>query len=166
MKIKGIIWIVLALLISSCNITKVLSGKTFEYKSKNRKLQIVFNNDSICQLKNVFLCNDIDFKFKEITITCNYKRDHDTLYLKNINCKDANCSYDLTIYIPPQESQKCSFLSEKNRKTTNFVGPSYVSEYQKYGLVPNIDIDTLYIIKNKILLYKYNEIMSIGYYFK
>ena len=150
----------------SCSVTRDLGGKSFIYKSKKRTLQLIFDNDSICRLKNTFHCKDIDVNVRELTIICRYKRVDDKIYLRNINCKNDSCIYDITLYVPPQESIQCDFLNEEKRKNKIFFGPNYTTEYQNYGLVPNIDIDTLYVQKNKIVLYKQNENASIGFVFK
>jgi len=154
------------LILISCNSTKELGGKSFKYKSKKRTLELIFDNDSICRLRNTFYCNDIDINVKELTIISRYKRIKDTLYLRNINCKQDSCKYGLFIPIPPQDCKQCSFLNEKSRAHPITFGPNYSTDYQKYGLVPNIDIDTLHVIKNKILLYKHDAKTSIGFIFK
>jgi len=154
------------MLFVSCNTTKDLTHKTFSYQSKRRTLQLTFKNDSICTFKNIFHCNDIDKGIKELVITCKYKRVHDTIYLKNIECKSDSCNYSLTADIPIQNCKQCSFLNKENRSRVFTIGPSYITEYQKHGLIPNIDIDTLYVIKNKILLSKHDERMSVLFVFK
>jgi hypothetical protein len=159
--------ILIILIFVSCKTTKHLAGKTFNYNSKKRTLQLIFDNDSICRLRNVFYCNDIDEKLKEITIHCQYERLYDTLYVKNINCgNDDSCKYDLFYSIPPQISKQCSFLSEEKRANIKGIGPKYLTDYEKYGLVPNIDIDTLYIVKNRIILMKHNENLNFWFVFR
>jgi len=166
MKTTSILLVFILLIAVSCNTTKELVGKSFKYKSKKRTLELIFENDSICKLKNTFYCNDIDINVKELTIICRYKRINDTLYLRNINCKQDTCKYGLIISIPPQHCKQCSFLNEENRTHPITIGPNYSTDYQKYGLVPNIDIDTLYVVKNKIFLYKHENKMNIGFIFK
>jgi hypothetical protein len=160
------ILILASLILIACNATKELGCKAFKYKSKKRSLELIFDNDSICRLKNTFYCTDIDLNIRELTTVCRYKRINDTLYLQNINCKKDSCNYDLTVSIPPQQSKQCPFLNENERKRGMSFGPNYSTDYQKYGLVPNIDIDTLYVVKNKIILYKQDMKTSIGFIFK
>lgn len=152
--------------IASCSVTKNLGGRTFNYKSKKRTLQLIFDNDSICRLKNTFHCNDIDLDIKELITTCKYKRVNDRIYLTNIDCKSDSCEYDLIINIPIQNSKECDFLNKEYRTHKNTIGPNYTTEFKKYGSIPQIDIDTLYIQKNKILLYKQKGKESIGFIFK
>ena len=146
--------------------SKDISNNTFKYKSKRRAMQLVFENDTICRLVNIFHCNDIDSEVKKLTTTCTYRRNGDTIFVRNINCKSDDCNYDLMWDIPIQESKKCGFLNLANRSSEKNIGPNYLTDYQKYGIVPNIDIDTLYIIKNKIFLNKQNEEMRISFLFK
>lgn len=158
--------ILVCLILFSCSVSKEISNKTFKYKSKKRTLQLVFENDSICRLENIFYCNDIKSDIKELTTISTYKKNGDTIFLKNIACTTDNCHYDLIRDIPPQESKDCDFLNIEKRKRKMIIGPSYLTDYQKYGIVPNIDIDTLYIIGNKIFLNKQSKEMSISFIFK
>lgn len=154
------------LILGACQSIKELKGKTFEYESRKRTLAVIFNSDSTCVLKNTFHCNDVSEDVKHIMINCTYKRLNDVIYLRNVNCTDANCKYDLALEIPPQESDQCDFLSEDARKSQITIGPNYPTAYEKFGLVPNIDIDTLRIIKNKIVLFKKDSTRNIGFIFK
>ncbi|MEN6501952.1 MAG: hypothetical protein ABFC55_06210 [Tenuifilaceae bacterium] len=158
--------ILASLVLASCSIPKDLSNSTFKYKSKKRTLQLVFVNESICRLENIFHCNDIESDVKELTTICTYRRNGDTIFLKNINCENSDCNYGLIREIAPQESKQCDFLNSEKRGRRVTVGPNYLTDYQKYGLVPNIDIDTLYVIKNKIFFNKQNKGMSVSFIFK
>jgi hypothetical protein len=158
-----IIVITLLLVVVSCASIKELPKNKYVYKSKNRTLEMYFKDSSTCVLKNTFECPDIDPNFKNITIECNYLRKGDTIFL---NSKNLNNSGNLYLDIPPQESINCDFLNKEKRHRASSVAPSYATDYDKYGLVPNINQDTLYIIKNKIVLFKKNKNRSIGFIFK
>jgi hypothetical protein len=153
---KKIIIILTAVLATfSCSSIKQIAGKKFSYASPNRKLLLSFENDSLCSFKNIFYCDDIDSKYKEITIRASYKRQSNMIIIRNVTCKDNTCKFPSNIDIPIQESNKCVFLNKENRDSKMiFDGRKYQSDYHKYGLVPNIDIDTMYIYKNKITLIK------------
>jgi hypothetical protein len=165
---KKILFIFTILLILySCSTTKDISGKKFIYRSPNRELLLHFENDSLCSLKNIFYCDDIDKKYKEITTKATYKRQSNMIILKNIVCKDYACEFSPNIDIPIQISSKCFFLNKESRnKKTVFDGRTYQSEYHKYGLVPNIDVDTMYINNNQITLVKKIDRGSFGFVFK
>ena len=153
-------------MLSGCSPIKNLPGETFSYKSKKRTLDLIFENDSTCKLINTFKCKDIDPEIQQIIINCKYKRIGDTIILSNIKCLE-NIYNEIFIDLPIQESCKCEFLNKENRGNDDFyVGPRYITDYQKYGIIPNIDIDTLYIINREIILVKYSESMSIGFTFK
>lgn len=154
---------ILALLIMSCASIKDLPNNSYIYKSKNRILELSFNDDKTCLLRNTFECSGIEDKYRVIEITCDYSRNGDKIILFS---RENNYDGDLYINIPPQENSECSFLTSKGRERNIIVGPSYATEYEEYGLVPNIKKDTLHIIKNKIVLYKGNENQSIGFTFK
>lgn len=150
----------------SCNATKRLIGKTYVYRSKKRTLSLIFENDTICKLKNTFHCKDIDIEIRELVIICKYQRINNKIFLKNLKCKSDTCNYGLSVSIPIQNSKKCDFLNEEHRIKRNTIGPKFTSKYDKYGLIPAIDIDTLYVQKNKIILYKQDRNESIGFVFK
>lgn len=147
----------------SCASIKELSNNKYVYKSKNRILELKFIDSTTCILKNSFKCPDIDPSFKDIIIECSYLRKGDYIFLDR---KKVDNSERLYIDIPPQNSNKCDFLNIEKRERTFSVGPSYQTDYEKYGLVPNINQDTLYIVKNKIVLFKKNKSRSIGFVFK
>jgi hypothetical protein len=153
-------------ILGACHSTKELNGKTFRYESQKRTLAVIFNSDSTCVLKNTFHCNDVSKDVKEIMISCTYRRVDDIIYIRNVNCSDDNCKYDLTVPIPPQESEQCGFLSDDARKSRMTIGPNYPTAYEKLGSVPNVDIDTLWIIKNRIVLSKKDSRRNIGFVFK
>ena len=150
----------------ACVFPQDLANKTYVYRSKKRTLTLFFENDSICRLRNVFRCNDIDEKYREVITICRYKKNDDLIYLRNIECKDDNCNYGLALNIPIQNSVQCNFLNKEHRRMGNVIAPNYITDYRKFGLIPAIDIDTLYIKKNKIMLYKQYDKESIGFIFK
>ena len=150
----------------SCNTIKNIDNNTYKYKSKMRTLELSFESSSICRLKNTFHCMGIAPNLRETTIVCNYQKRGDTVYLRNIDCTTDTCKKALILSIPPQENKECTFLSSNSRKHNVTYGPSYATEYEKYGLIPYIDIDTLYIIRNKIVLYKKDTLMNVGFIFK
>lgn len=144
---------------------ETLVEKEFMFESKNRTLSVSFFGDSLCLLKNTFHCDDISADYREIEIKCTFKRVENVIYLKNTKCKGQSCKYDIVIDIPPQESKKCFFLSEEARYKEP-LGPNYLNSFERFGLVPNIDIDTMRIIGHKIVLIKKEGNMSVGYIFK
>ncbi len=157
----------IALILYSCSTIKDISGKKFTYRSPNRELLLYFENDSLCSLKNIFYCDDIDNKYKEITIKATYKKQSNMIIMKNIVCKDNACEFSPNIDIPIQMSNKCIFLNKESRNgKTTFDGRTYQSDYHKYGLVPNIDIDTMYINKNQIIFVKKIDKGNFGFIFK
>lgn len=164
-KILIILWVIP--FVFSCLSVKNLKHKKFIYKSKNRELSLTFSGDSMCVIKNTFFCNKIDDKFREIKINATYKKQGNKIIIKNINCKNNNCIYPPTMEIPIQENSDCLFLNNEGRKSKIiFDGRTYQSNYYKYGLVPNIDIDTMYIVKRKIIFVKKIKNGSFGFIFK
>lgn len=149
----------------ACHPVKELTDRTYKFESNKRTLSITFNDDSTCVLQNTFHCSDIDANVREIAIRCRFQQVGDRIYLRNLDCQDDNCRHNLTVDIPPQQSSKCDFLSDNSRRSVPF-SPKYNSQYEKFGLVPDIDIDTLYIIKNKIILTKAESGKSVGFIFK
>ena len=147
----------------SCTSTRKLDHHCFRFQSYNRSLDLIFENRSTCKLENIFYCDDLDRNVRKISIVCDYRRVHDTLFLKNVNCKNFDCQYPPFVDIPYQNSKNCAFLNQDARFDKNInslYDGDHTPEFSKYGVIPNIDIDTAYIFKNKIVLCKMNE----GYY--
>lgn len=153
-------------MLASCSATKDLSGNVYTYNSKNRTLQLIFDTESTCRIKNIFHCDDIDQNIKEISMDCKYERIDNKIIIRNVTCKSDSCDYGLIYDIPIQNSVQCDFLNENHRRKENLFGPNYATEYKKHGYVPIIDVDTLFVKDNKIVFYKQNEKESIGYIFK
>lgn len=163
---KKLLFLLLFFLIVSCSETLKFSGKSYRYNSKHRSLSLNFINDSICQLRNTFRCTDIDSVLRETVITCKYRTNNDSIFLRNVNCINGDCVYEPFLKFASQYSKKCSFLNTDSRDYRIFAGPSLLSDYRRYGMVPNIDIDTLFINKNKITLIKGEEGFSTLYFLK
>jgi hypothetical protein len=164
---KVLFLLTIVLILYSCSTTKGIAGKKFIYESPNRELLLFFENDSLCSIKNTFYCDDIDDKYREIVIKATYKKKSNMIIIKNIDCKDNTCQFPPNIDIPIQTSNKCLFLNKENRnEKTIFDGRTFQSDYHKYGLVPNIDIDTMYIYKNQITLVKKIGRGNFGFIFK
>jgi hypothetical protein len=144
-----------------------VKGKVFMNESINRKLVLSFSNDSTCTFKNIFNCEDIDDEYKNISINATYKRDFNTIIVTNKLCKTDDCVLAPKIEIPIQKSKKCDFLNEDYRKDKIiFDGRHIKSKFHEYGIIPNIDIDTIYIYKNKIILLKVIDNVNRGFIFK
>jgi len=157
----------LLFLLVSCSSLKVISGKKFKFNSNNRELILHFENDSLCILKNTFYCDDIEEQYKEIIVKSKYERRGDSIFLKNINCKQDDCNFSTIIEIPIQNSLSCDFLNEESRQSkVLFDGRSYKTKYHEFGLVPNVDIDTLYINKKSIIFVKKIKNGNFGFVFK
>ncbi|MGY6649211.1 hypothetical protein [Wenyingzhuangia sp. IMCC45574] len=155
-----LVYITLSIVFFSCNSTKDLLGQTFKYKSKSRILELHFKNDKDCVLKNKFKCDDIDEDLKIIHVSCSYRREGNKIILSN---KNNDNNEGLFLNITKQNSKDCSFLNQKAKPPFT---PNYTTDFDKYGIIPAIDTDTLYIYGNKILLYKQNQSRSIGFIFR
>lgn len=154
-------------LTSSCSSIISLHRKQFIYTSKNRELSIYFYPDNTCLIKNIFLCKNIDEDFREQTINATYKRSGKLILLKNAACVGNGCIFPEYIEIPIQKDSDCFFLNaEARQEKVIFDGRKFQTEYHKYGLVPNIDIDTMYISDKKIILIKKSIDGNFGFIFK
>ena len=155
------------MILVGCSSAKKISGNRFIHKSLNRELIISFDNDSLCSLTNTFDCEDIDDKLKTIVIKAIYKRREGMIILRNVTCEKGNCKYPPNIDVPVQQSNECPFLNGPSRaKREVFDGRTYQNEYYKFGLIPNIDIDTLYINDDELTLIKKIDRGNFGFVFK
>ncbi len=89
-------------------------------------------------------------------------------YISEIYIKNLEPKYDngIHIEIPPQNCKVCDFLSESKKEIPFRIGPRYITDYEKYGRVPNVTTDTLRIVRNKIFYYKKKDREGIGFIFK
>jgi hypothetical protein len=128
------------------------SDGLFVYRSKKRKLELKFINDSVCTLVNTFYCSCLSEKYRVITQVCKYSQRDNLILLRNEESKYGDGTY---IELPSQKCNDCPFLNQGQLKSSFYIGPKYVSDFEKYGLVPNLTKDTLLIInKNKIIYHK------------
>ena len=161
---KNLVLFILITFICGCQTSMVNLSKTkFTYESKNRTLELYFKDDNNCLLTNTFHCPDIDERYKIIQMEFDYLRKGDTIFLNN---KSPLYEDELYIKIPYQESVKCDFLNKEKRERFGKFTPTYATDFEKYGIVPNLNRDTLYIIKDKITFFKKNSTQSIGFIFK
>lgn len=164
---KILILSLIVLLALACGSLDNLNGQHFVSQSNKRKLTLTFTSDSTCMIKNIFYCDGIDQQYRQISINLNFKKSGNKIIVRNVNCDNDSCIYPPIIEIPIQTNSDCSFLNADGRKRKNlFDGRSFQSAYERYGLIPNIDIDTMYIVKRKILLTKKTKSGSIGFIFK
>jgi hypothetical protein len=161
--IQTLVLATLALLSISCSVDTNFIGKTYKFKSKKRELSLTFENDTLCVFKNRFKCKNLDPNVGSISIWCTYKRVGSQVFLKNTSCPTGTpCSYELTYPMPAQMSPDCAFLSQ-DTDTLIRIGPNYPTPFEKFGIVPNIDVDTLSLFKKGLLLYKTNGRRSVGF---
>lgn len=163
------IFFILSFLFVSCYSSKTLNDSIFLYRSKKRSLSINLENDSIGKMINVFKCRKIDEEVRTTISFFTYTRSLDTIFIRNINCEtEDSCLYNPFYIVPPQLDCRCRFLSKEKRINSNGIGPRYITEFEKYGLIPNIDIDTLYLLKSRELLLVKSRIDNfyIHYIFK
>ena len=166
---KFFYFFLLSFLFVSCYSSRMLNDSTFRYRSKKRSLCISLGNDSVGKLTNVFRCRKIDEEVRTITTVFTYTRSVDTIFIKNIKCeKENNCLYDAFHVVPPQLVSRCRFLSNEKRIISKGIGPRYITEFEKYGLIPNIDIDTLYLLKSRklLLMKRRSDDFYVHYFFK
>jgi hypothetical protein len=145
-----------------------LSGTKYTYKSKKRKLELKFINDSVGILTNTFYCPNLKPEYKIIVQEFTYNRNGDSIYVKNSNQKFGDA---LFIEIPVQNSKCCDFLNENKRERIDrtkifYIGPNYPSDFEIYGRIPNLTIDTLVIVENFIFYYKREDRGGFWFLFK
>jgi hypothetical protein len=101
---------------------------------------------------NTFYCSCLSEKYRVITQVCKYSQRGNLILLQNEERKYGNGVY---VELPSQRCNDCPFLNQGQLKSSLYIGPKYVSDFEKHGLVPNLAKDTLRIVnKNKIIYYK------------
>lgn len=142
--------------------------KIYIEKGKNRSFKLRFINDTLCSFTNEFKCKCLDPDIKIINQSCLYRIKGDTIFIKNVLYKENESEPRYLYEIPVQDCAPCWFLNKNSRKrNSNGIGPSYSTDYEKYGRVIKFNIDTLYIFDNHSVYYfKKTPGGSIGAVFK
>lgn len=160
---KILVHSILSFVFISCGSSVNLINKKFSYKSQNRTLELSFKDSANCSITNTFNCSDIEEQYKITKIECEYKRIGNNILIIN---KKASNNKGLYIPIPNQVSKECFFLNQISKERNIKTSPSYSTDFEKYGIIPNITNDTLKIVNKKIIYYKKNDYQSIGFVFK
>lgn len=164
MQIRTIFFLISAIIIS-CSSNMNLCDSTYIYKSKNRCLELFFT-DSIFYYQNYFKCNDIDTVLRRTIIWGYYKQNEDTIFLRNSDCLFDTCTYSMEFEYKKQHSRDCQFLNIERFDTNIIVGERRYSKEFVRGMIPNIDIDTLFFYRNKLLLLKTSSSRQISIPFR
>lgn len=140
----------LFLLIVSCKSVILKDGNKFIYENEFLKRELNFINDSICEFKQEYKCEDLDEKYNNFKIVYKYflndtviltsknkKLNLKLLQLKKTKYKDFNFREFKYIEIPIQNS-KCYFLNDESREV----------------LTDNITYDEILKIKRKMTIYE------------
>jgi hypothetical protein len=119
-------------------------------------MKLIFVNDSLLSLTHTYRCPCLDPDVKDIKQICTYKTSGDSIFVKNIRCKGDPCKFDPKFNIPIQDCRECWFLSAKAREQDpmNYIGPYHYTGYDKFGVVPQIDVDTFYFSHKRIFIIK------------
>jgi hypothetical protein len=147
----------------ACSKQLKLVNKNYIYKSKQRKIELSFIDDSTCIFRNTFNSADLEEKYRIIEVECYFIIIGSKIVLQNKNPNINNTDY---ADIPSQENCSCEFLNKEKRHHKFYIGPYYPTDYQKFGMIPNITTDTLHIINKSIFLFKKAERGSMTFIFK
>ncbi len=141
---------VLFLIIVSCKSSNINVGDKFIYENEFLSREFNFINDTTCEFKQNYRCEDLDAKYKffktiyvyniidtVIFTSDNKKENLKLLKFKKINYKKFNFSDVKFIEIPTQNS-KCYFLNKESREL----------------LTNNITYDTILKIRRKMTIYE------------
>lgn len=158
---QNLLLLIAATSIIGCSIHKGLKRNYVFHDGSKRKLTLSFQNDSICALKNIYDCDNLENK--EMTFKCKYK----VLSNKYLLLINDNAYIDTTgvgyFYFPETSGLNCEFLQKKEKRIT--IGPNYPTEYERYGKIPYITTDTIVSHKRKLVWIKKNKDNKVvGYY--
>lgn len=151
------------MLLVSCKSGINLNGEFYELKDKEEIVSLKFINDSICIVKQKFLCQNLPEEFKEIEdIKVQYKKGRidvayldlnkkkkkskmDVLFVENLKYKNSN-NLSITNYfsIPNYEKLKCNKLLENNSNANK------IKSKIETGIIMNLVKDTIRIKKDTI----------------
>lgn len=147
---KSIFYTVLILVIfGSCSPVLVLQDKTFVSGDSIKIFTLQFVDDSTCVYEQNYRC-DIDEKFRDTRIFCDYQVNKNRIILKN-KTTDMDSLSSECFKLPESEIKKCNNFNEDKVKDSGFtIGPSEPNVLAWYGYIDNITIDTLFYKKRQI----------------
>jgi len=127
----------------------VLQNRTFVSGDSIKILSLQFIDDSTCIYEQEYQC-DVDEKFRNTRIICDYQVNENRIILKN-KTTDLDSLSSTCFKLPDSEVKKCNNFNEDKFKDTNFtIGPSGPDIIAWYGYIDNITIDTLFYEKKQI----------------
>lgn len=150
-------WIILSCSSHKPNTNEIV-GKKFTAKTENRRLEIKIIDAENLEITNEFFCTNIDEKFRKVVFNKKYHRNQNSIILT-----DSIFNFRLPYF----NNSNCLFLSEKYRSTEDrkiFDGRTINSNQEELYSIWNMD--TLKIIKNKLIYIKKVNNGSQGYLFK
>lgn len=158
---KNLIYILFILFITSCSSTKKINGK-YSFNNSERLIFIDFKNDSLCEVNQVFYCDNIPEKYQNTNFMCKYSvssLNKAIGYNENFRKKKIKfrklAMQNLTDSIPesyiiiPDYEDSCLppvAISSKEAKLRNKI---------KYGIIYNLVNDTLVIYDSHITFANY-----------
>lgn len=164
-----ILFISLACLTNCASKTHILVNKKYIARTEYDIMELHFLDKEKCMFTQTFtICNDIDVKYRAISILCQYKLKGNIIRLRNIYPIDS-IGNKAFIKIPYEELSKCDYMGEY---TIDEVGRKYDKKHLKEieaGKSLIIDMPRFYnngyyvgwlnYIQNETMLYQDSLIM-------
>lgn len=148
---------ILYFITNSCSSHNQIIGNKYITKTENRELLAEILNSNQIKFTNKFTCTNIPDSHKEKIFLKEYYFKKNKIILKDSIFK---------MNLPYFNNSNCKFLSEEYRKTINeraYDGRLIIKNRRELYSLENID--TLKIIKNKMIYIKKEKIGTIGYLF-
>lgn len=149
---RGIL-IICVLLIASCK-SYDLIGKKYRASNQEKSVAIEFINDTLCKVKQEFLCDRLPEKYKSVDFNATYKVSRMNIKTHDENFKPTRFKADILV-INNLDCIGC----EKYKEIPNYIDLNCTTALKderlkgkiKYGVIYNMVNDTLVIDKNQIL---------------
>jgi hypothetical protein len=148
-----IVYFLMALIIVSCK-SYDFSGKRYKASNQEKKIQIEFVNDTLCKIKQEFLCDELSETYRNTTFNATYKIDKVNIETYDKNLKPVRFKSDILV-INNLDCPKCEKYKvipnyvELNCTTTKLTDER-LKDKVKLGVIYNMVNDTLVIDKKQI----------------
>ena len=155
-KLNFLIFIIIIASSFSCNSKKII-GNEYIAESESRQLSIKIIDKKNLEIINNLYCSNIPDEIKVITYKKEYKLSKNKIVIIEPNNE---------LQFPYSNNSDCYFLSESYREQKNerlYDGRLILKNKKEFYTIEKID--TLKIIKNRLLFYKKSENGSIRYLF-
>jgi hypothetical protein len=153
--------VILFLFFESCSPSIIIQNKTFISGDSIKLFTLKFIDSNTCVYEQNYRC-DIDEKYRNTIIVCDYQIIKNRIVLKN-KTTDLDSLSSGCFRLPDSEIQKCNNFNVVNNDSILIIGPTGPNIIAWYGYIDIITIDTLYYDKGQLIYPKIIKCFNLDF---